>query len=76
MKKIKSLGRSLSKGEQKNVIGGTEEPASCTVYCTCGPTQALRASCWSTTTSCSATDESGITCDGQNFSCVYLCANY
>jgi len=76
MKKIESLGRSLSKGEQKNVIGGLDDFASCTVYCTCGPNQALRASCWASTTSCSAADESGITCDGTNFSCTFLCRNY
>lgn len=77
MKKFESLGRSLSKGEQKKIMGGDDENlAQCTVRCTCSGHSAIDAHCPSNISSCSATDEVSITCDTWTQSCSYICSNY
>lgn len=73
MKKFENLGRSLSKKEQKSIKGG-DETAQCTVDCTCSSTCIGRTSCDAGTTSCSATNNVSITCDGATYTCAQICA--
>lgn len=51
MKKFESLGRSLSKGEQKNIMGGPNEEGGQCCGCDGGPGLY---SCWYTSGSCAA----------------------
>jgi hypothetical protein len=82
MKKFIGLGRSLSKNEQKNIYGGyiadvtLEEDqfvANCSVYCSCNSHCAVNATCVKVT-SCSATDQVGVTCGSTYYSCATICS--
>ncbi|MFT3825910.1 MAG: hypothetical protein QM731_18465 [Chitinophagaceae bacterium] len=79
MRKIKDLGTPLSKQQQKTILGGLyvseADAASCTVKCTCAH-YIVKATCPAGTSTCSATDESGATCDGVEYSCTTICREY
>ena len=71
MKKLQSLGRSLSKNEQKRISGGQEEFAQCRAICHCSPTCQTTGIC--NVSPCSAQDDVGVQCGGTYYTCSQIC---